>query len=544
MTKRNKDRYPPVTPLDRRLVPRATGTRRILSTEAEETIDAIRAGQIDALVIQGDESDKLYAIRSFDDLEKVEAELKNEGSARRRSDAARRETERRFGTLVRHAPVGIYVADATGNCTFFNRCACEIIGLSLEDAIGKGWTKALHPDDRDDVLSRIGQAVNPDRVVDLEFRFRRQDGQSVWVAARTIAIQREAGMVTGSIGTLTDITAHKVAELALQDANERMQVVLDASPVAIISVDRAGRILAWSQGAERMFGWNEKEVIGRINPTVPDAEMDDFHEKIRRVLAGGTFKGQLRRRKTKSGSIIRAVISARPLPDRSGVNNGIVIIVDDITEQERANDQLRVLEEQRERFFQDMHDGCIQAIYAVGLNLEACRPLIDGNPTKAAQVIAAASANLDLVIQDLRSFMTERGQQLPAARNLRAEIERAVRAAGENGLAFALDIDAAVEDVLTSEQAFQLLQIAREVISNANRHANARSGQLSLRVRDEIVCFEVADDGIGFDTTAPSKRGMGLHHINARARKLGGRAQVVSAPSRGTRVVVEIQLKR
>ena len=544
MTKRNKDRAPHVTPPDRALDPRARAARRVSSSEAEETIDAIRAGQIDALVIQGDDHDKLYAIRSFTDLNKVDVELKNEGSARRRSDAARREIETRFGALATHAPVGIYIADPAGNCTFFNRCACELIGLSLEEAIGQGWTKALHPDDRDAVLTRISQAAGSDQVVDLEFRFRHQDGQTTWVAARTIAIQRDDGMVTGSIGTFTDITARKLAELALQDANERMQVILDASPVAIISVDRAGRILAWSQGAERMFGWNEKEVIGRINPTVPDGEMAEFHEKIRRVFAGGMFKGQLRRRKTKSGNLIHAVISARPLPDGSAVNSGIVLIVDDVTEQERANERLRALAEERERFFQDMHDGCIQSIYAVGLNLEACRPLIGANPTKATQIIAAASANLDLVIQDLRSFMTEREQQLPAASNLRAEIERAVQAAGENGPAFALDIDAAVEGALTSEQAFQLLQIAREGISNANRHAKAQSGRLSLHVRNEIVCFEVTDDGIGFDTAAPSKYGMGLHHINARARKLAGRARVVSAPGRGTRVVVKIPLKR
>lgn len=544
MTKQKKDRKGHVTPLDSMLVPRAKGARRAVSTEAEKTIDAIRAGQVDALVIQGGDSDALYAIKSFADLEQVDTELKNAGTARRRSDTARRESERWFGTLATHAPVGIYMSDATGNCTFFNRCACEIVGLPLEDAIGQGWTHALHPDDRNDVLSRFSQAASTNEVFDAEFRFRHQDGQSVWVAARTIAIRDDDRTVRGFIGTISDITAHKVAELALQEANERMQVVLDASPVAILSVDRAGRVIAWSRGAERMFGWNEKEVIGRINPTVPDAEMDEFHEKIRRVLAGGTFKGQLRRRKTKSGSLIQAVISARPLPDRSGVNSGIVMIIDDITEQERANEQLRAFAEERERFFQDVHDGCIQSIYAVGLNLEACRPLIDENPTKVAQIIAAASANLDMVIQDLRSFMTERGQQLPAPRNLRAEIERAVQAAEENGLAFALDIDATAEDALSSDQALQLLQIAREGISNATRHAKARSGQLSLQVREGIVCFEVIDDGIGFDTNAPNKHGMGLHHINARARKLGGRAVVASAPSRGTRIMVEIPLNR
>ncbi len=311
MTKRQKNRKERATPRRSEVVPHAKGARRVMFTEAEETIDAIRAGQIDALVIPAGGSDKVYAIKSFADLEKVNAALKSEGSARRRSDAARRELETRFETLATYAPVGIYIGDAAGNCTFFNRCACDIMGLSFNDAIGQRWTKALHPDDRDDVLKFFSRATSTGGVVDAEFRFRHQDGQVVWVAARTIAIQRNDGSTTGSIGTISDITAHKVAELALQETNERLQVVLDTSPVAIISVDPVGRILAWSKGAERMFGWTEKEVMGRINPTVPDGEMDDFHEKLRRVLSGGTFKGQLRRRKTKSGSLIQAVISPR-----------------------------------------------------------------------------------------------------------------------------------------------------------------------------------------------------------------------------------------
>jgi PAS domain S-box-containing protein len=460
------------------------------------------------------------------------------------SDATRRERENLFGVLATLAPVGILMGDAAGNWTFLNQCGCDIIGLPLKDAIGHGWINALHPDDRTDVLNQMSKAASTHGAIDAEFRFCHQDGQTVWVAGRMLAVRRENGTVTSFVATISDITAHKVAEVALQEAKERLQVILDASPVAIISVDPAGRILAWSQGAERMFGWKEKEVLGRINPTVPDAEMDAFHEKIHRVLAGGTFKGQLRHRTTKSGNLIQAVISARALRDASGVSSGIVMIVDDVSEQERANEQLCKFAEERERLFQDMHDGCIQSIYAVGLNLEACRPLIDVNPTKATQIIAAASANLDLVIQDLRSLMTESAQQLPTTRNLRAEIERTVQAAKENGPAFALDIDAATEDMLTPEQTLQLLQIAREGISNATRHANARSGKLSLRVRDGIVCLEVTDDGKGFDTAARREHGLGLHHIKARAHQLGGQALVVSAPRRGTRIVIEIPLHR
>jgi signal transduction histidine kinase len=63
-------------------------------------------------------------------------------------------------------------------------------------------------------------------------------------------------------------------------------------------------------------------------------------------------------------------------------------------------------------------------------------------------------------------------------------------------------------------------------------------------VRDGVVYFELIDDGIGFDTAVPNEHGLGLHHMNARARNLGGRALILSKPDRGTRIVVEIPLKR
>ena len=93
---------------------------------------------------------------------------------------------------------------------------------------------------------------------------------------------------------------------------------------------------------------------------------------------------------------------------------------------------------------------------------------------------------------------------------------------------------------LTSEQALHMLQIAREAISNATRHANARSGRVSLRRRRGVVCLEVSDDGCGFEVKKVNNRGLGLHHIEARARKMGATARVSSAPNQGTRIVVKL----
>ncbi len=209
-------------------------------------------------------------------------------------------------------------------------------------------------------------------------------------------------------------------------------------------------------------------------------------------------------------------------------------------ERKRTHGQLQALAEERERLFQDMHDGCIHSIYAVGLNLEACLRLIDANPNEARQMIADATASLNLVIQELRSFITGHKLQIGTGRDLRTEIQKAVYAASNRGLTFAVDIDDLAMRSLTSEQALHLLQIAREGISNSTRHANARTGRISLKKRHGIVRLEVSDDGTGFVAEKLNRLGLGLHHIDARARKMGGRARVRSVPNQGTRIVVEL----
>jgi signal transduction histidine kinase len=209
-------------------------------------------------------------------------------------------------------------------------------------------------------------------------------------------------------------------------------------------------------------------------------------------------------------------------------------------ERRRTRAQLQALAEERERLFQDMHDGCIQSIYAVGLNLEACMGMMETDPKKAAEIVADATASLSLVIQELRSFITGHRLQIAKGEDLRSQIEKTVQAAGNQGMSFTVDIDESAMRALTSEQALHMLQIAREAISNATRHANARSGRVSLQTRRVVVCLEVSDDGRGFMVKKVNARGLGLHHIDARARKMGATAQVTSAPNQGTRIVVKL----
>ena len=204
----------------------------------------------------------------------------------------------------------------------------------------------------------------------------------------------------------------------------------------------------------------------------------------------------------------------------------------------RTRERRRFVEE-RERLMGDLHDSCIQSIYAIGLGLENCRRVMARDPAQAADLLAGAGASLSLVIQDLRSFIAGEPQPARSEEEFVAELRRAVPDLGEGGPAFSFDIDRAAVRALTPEQALQVRRIAQEAVSNVLRHAKAKRARLSLALRGRELELDVEDDGTGFGAPPAQHLGLGLHHIQVRARKLGGRASVGPAPRGGTRLLVQ-----
>jgi signal transduction histidine kinase len=206
----------------------------------------------------------------------------------------------------------------------------------------------------------------------------------------------------------------------------------------------------------------------------------------------------------------------------------------------RARDRRRYLEEQ-ERVALDLHDSSIQSIYAVGLHLENSRRLIDTDPQRAARLVGEAEANLNLVIQDLRALIA--GEVAPLGEKAFLDgLGRSIPAPGDGNPAFVLELEAAALRSLGEVRAIHVQRIAGEAISNVVRHARAKSARLSLVLRNGNICIEVSDDGVGMPEALNGNRGLGLHHIQARARKLGGQMNVASTPG-GTRVTVEFPSK-
>ncbi|MDP2169436.1 MAG: EAL domain-containing protein [Rhodocyclaceae bacterium] len=155
-----------------------------------------------------------------------------------------RESEERFRTLVTHAPVGIYQIDTAGKCLFVNPRWCEISGLSAAEAAGEGWTRTIHPDDRDAVASIWRKPLSPDSDCSMDFRFLRPDGKLSWVNGNAVALRNPQGEITGYLGNNLEITGRKRGEERQRTRSEVTgQLAGDATLPEIL------RLIA--EGAER-----------------------------------------------------------------------------------------------------------------------------------------------------------------------------------------------------------------------------------------------------------------------------------------------------
>jgi signal transduction histidine kinase len=230
-----------------------------------------------------------------------------------------------------------------------------------------------------------------------------------------------------------------------------------------------------------------------------------------------------------------------------GVATLLLLLLAKVVSSRRAlREQVREAEarrqEDRERLMLELHDGSIQSIYAVGMTLETARRQMESDPKAARRSVADAVAHLNLVIQDLRSFIAGRSDAEPSKGRFMDEVQSIVSAAGSAAAppAFVLEIDPAAVQIMSPEQATHVLRITREGVSNVMRHAGAGRAHISLtRTPPAGVRLEISDDGGGMAATAERSAGLGLHHIRARGQKLGGAARVESEAGRGTRIIVE-----
>ena len=147
---------------------------------------------------------------------------------RREAEQAVMESERRYHALARVAPVGIFRTDVVGNCIYTNERWCQMAGMRSEQALGEGWSTALHPEDRERVFAEWYQATKAQVPFYTECRFQRPDETISWVLAQATAEQDSQGEVIGYVGTVTDISEQKNIEYAIRHIASGVSATTDA----------------------------------------------------------------------------------------------------------------------------------------------------------------------------------------------------------------------------------------------------------------------------------------------------------------------------
>jgi signal transduction histidine kinase len=208
--------------------------------------------------------------------------------------------------------------------------------------------------------------------------------------------------------------------------------------------------------------------------------------------------------------------------------------------------RLAVIDE-RIRIGRDLHDGIIQGIYAVALSLEDVPDLMAEDPAEANARVDRAIDRLNSAIGDIRTFIVGLGADAAAASIGSRLAGLADELLLTSGARMALDLDLAdvaeIDARLSIEAATELLQIAREALSNAIRHSGAPRARLSLRAQDAEAVLAVEDNGQGFDTTIPPGPGhLGLVNMRDRAVSVGGAFDISSRIGGGTRIIVRLPL--
>jgi signal transduction histidine kinase len=201
--------------------------------------------------------------------------------------------------------------------------------------------------------------------------------------------------------------------------------------------------------------------------------------------------------------------------------------------------QRLVVLEDRERIAKELHDGVIQALFAVGMGLQGTA-LMSSDEDLAGRIEAAVS-ELDRVIRDLRNYIFGLRPGILADRQLGQALRHlAEEFEARSGVVTVADVDDEVASVVTSHGA-ELIQLTREALSNVGRHANATTCRVSLRQDAGLAVLEIDDDGSGFDPST-ARRGEGLTNLEGRADVLGGKVTITSVPAQGTTIRVELPL--
>ncbi|GAA4230511.1 hypothetical protein GCM10022291_00860 [Postechiella marina] len=267
-------------------------------------------------------------------------------------------SEKLFKRLTSKAPAAIFQTDAQGNCNYVNAQWLKYAGLTYEEAMGTGWSKALHPDDEKRIIEEWQEYMLADEnELETEFRFLHKDNHVTWVSVKTVGTYDAQNNLYGYIGMALETTERKNAEEKLINSELLFRELTSNAPVGIFKMQIDGTCNyvneQWVEYADMSFkdamgfGWAEaihpedrNRVLNSWMQVVPSG--DEFYAEFRFLNKTGQIKW----------------MSVKAVGNINAKNElyGYIGICLDITQRKEAEEQLKESEKYLENIINNIGD--------------------------------------------------------------------------------------------------------------------------------------------------------------------------------------------
>jgi PAS domain S-box-containing protein len=264
-------------------------------------------------------------------------------SGRVRAEAQLEESKRQFEEMANSAPVMLWMTGRNGEVTFVNDQWLNLTGHSLEETLGNGWLKVVHPDD----LSRMANLSLADAVapgpVYVDYRLRRFDGQIRWISSSGVPRFSSTGIFEGYVGSATDVTESRKTEERLRLLESVVVSATEGVMITDAEMNEPGpRILYVNESFTRVTGYTPGEVKGR-SPRFLQGPLTD-----KRMLAsvqaamkqGKAIQVELLNYR-KDGTPFWNEMDVVPIADGNGAFSHCIALQRDVTERKRVENEIQ-----------------------------------------------------------------------------------------------------------------------------------------------------------------------------------------------------------
>jgi PAS domain S-box-containing protein len=352
----------------------------------------------------------------------------------------------------------------------------------------------------------------------------------------------------------------------IQFARQTLESIIEASPLAVATLDWNRRVVMWNRAAERIFGWSREEVLGQPYPLVAEHEREKFERLFEQVvMRGDGYAGIESVRQRKDGSPVEVRMHAAPLHDADGRTIGGMALLEDLTHTRALEERIR--HSQKMEAVGRLAGGIAHDFNNLLMVIRGAGDLLQYEPSLSKQaheqvrdLLQATDSARELIAQ-LMTF-SRRTVVTPKTFDLNERLHDSAKMLARLGgetvtLALELDDVRAWVSLDPSQLDQVLLNLAVNAadamphggtLSYATHVVNLPAGRAEPLVPGRYVCLEVRDTGVGippelldkifdpFFTTKPVGKGtgLGLANVYGIVRQARGDVEVESTVGHGT----------